>query len=67
MKTFLSPLNAAEEKEYLRRRKEGDPEAKKVLVERNMRLVAHISKKYQHEDRQAVLLFRMRGEGRCNR
>ncbi len=50
MKTFLSPLNAAEEKEYLRRRKEGDPEAKKVLVERNMRLVAHISKKYQNAE-----------------
>lgn len=50
MKTFLSPLNATEEKEYLRRQKEGDPEAKKVLVERNMRLVAHISKKYQNAE-----------------
>ena len=50
MKTFLSPLNAAEEKEYLKRQKEGDPEAKKILVERNMRLVAHISKKYQNSD-----------------
>ena len=50
MKTFLSPLNATEEKEYLRRRREGDPEAKKVLVERNMRLVAHISKKYQNSE-----------------
>ncbi len=50
MKNFLSPLNATEEKEYLKRRKEGDPEAKKVLVERNMRLVAHISKKYQNSE-----------------
>lgn len=50
MKTFLSPLNATEEKEYLKRRKEGDPEAKKVLVERNMRLVAHISKKYHNSE-----------------
>jgi len=50
LKTFLSPLNATEEKEYLRRRREGDPEAKKVLVERNMRLVAHISKKYQNSE-----------------
>lgn len=50
MKTFLSPLNATEEKEYLRRQKEGDQEAKKVLVERNMRLVAHISKKYQNAE-----------------
>ena len=50
MKTFLSPLNATEEKEYLRRWKEGDQEAKKILVERNMRLVAHVSKKYQNAD-----------------
>ena len=32
MKTFLSPLNATEEKEYLRRQKEGDEEAKKVYA-----------------------------------
>ena len=50
MKTFLSPLNATEEKEYLRRWKEGDLEAKKILVERNMRLVAHVSKKYQNAE-----------------
>lgn len=50
MKTFLSPLSAAEEKECLRRQKEGDEEAKKVLIERNMRLVAHISKKYQNAE-----------------
>ena len=50
MKTFLSPLNATEEKEYLRRWKEGDQEAKKILVERNMRLVAHVSKKYQNTE-----------------
>lgn len=50
MKTFLSPLNVTEEKEYLRRRKEGDEEAKKVLIEHNMRLVAHISKKYQNSE-----------------
>lgn len=50
MKTFLSPLNPTEEKEYLRRRKEGDQTAKKALVEHNMRLVAHISKKYQNSE-----------------
>lgn len=50
MKTFLAPLNAAEEKEYLKRWKEGDTEAKKVLIERNMRLVAHVSKKYQNAE-----------------
>lgn len=48
MKTFLSPLNAKEEQEYLKRLKEGNQEAKKVLVERNMRLVAHVTKKYQN-------------------
>lgn len=48
MKTFLSPLSATEEKEYLNRLKEGDQEAKKILVERNMRLVAHVTKKYQN-------------------
>ncbi|MBO5372032.1 MAG: RNA polymerase sporulation sigma factor SigK [Lachnospiraceae bacterium] len=50
MKTFLSPLSAAEEKECLRRWKEGDQEAKKTLIERNMRLVAHVSKKYQNTE-----------------
>ena len=48
MKTFLSPLNAKEEQEYLSRLKEGDWEAKQVLIERNMRLVAHVTKKYQN-------------------
>lgn len=48
MKTFLSPLNANEEQEYLKRLKEGDQEAKKVLIERNMRLVAHVTRKYQN-------------------
>lgn len=56
MKTFLSPLNATEEKEYLRRQKEGDEEAKKVLIERNMRLVAHISRKYQNAEEMEDLI-----------
>ena len=56
MKTFLSPLNATEEKEYLRRQKEGDQEAKKVLIERNMRLVAHISRKYQNAEEMEDLI-----------
>lgn len=50
MKTFLSPLDAKEEKEYLNQWKEGNLEAKKVLIERNMRLVAHVSKKYQNTE-----------------
>ncbi|MBO5302593.1 MAG: RNA polymerase sporulation sigma factor SigK [Lachnospiraceae bacterium] len=50
MKTFLSPLNEVEEKECLKKYKEGSQEAKKTLIERNMRLVAHISKKYQNAE-----------------
>ena len=44
--TFPKPLNEKEEKIYLDRLKDGDVEAKRVLVERNLRLVAHIVKKY---------------------
>ena len=47
LKTFLSPLTREQENEYLRQLKNGDLEARNVLIERNMRLVAHIAKKYQ--------------------
>lgn len=47
MKTFPKPLTAAEEREYMRRFSEGDEEARTVLIERNLRLVAHVIKKYQ--------------------
>lgn len=50
MKTFPQPLTAREEREYLKRYKEGDREAKNVLINRNMRLVAHVIKKYQGSD-----------------
>ena len=50
MKTFLTPLTSAEEQHYLRLYQEGDPEAKKILIERNLRLVAHIARKYQTSD-----------------
>ncbi len=42
------PLNAEEEKYYLEKMKEGSLEAKNTLIERNLRLVAHISRKYQN-------------------
>ena len=42
------PLNAEEEKFYLEKMKEGSLEAKNTLIERNLRLVAHISRKYQN-------------------
>lgn len=50
MKTFLMPLNAEEEKYYLEKMKEGSLEARNTLIERNLRLVAHISRKYQNGD-----------------
>ena len=50
MKTFPKPLSAGEEREYLKRCSEGDQEARDVLVLRNMRLVAHVVKKYQGTD-----------------
>ena len=50
MKTFPKPLTAREEREYLERYKEGDEEARSILIERNMRLVAHVIKKYQNTD-----------------
>ena len=48
MKMFPQPLAAEEEQYYLQRLKEGDGQARDVLVERNLRLVAHIVKKYQN-------------------
>ncbi len=50
MKTFLSPLSAKEEQAYFKRWKEGDTEAKHALIEHNMRLVAHICRKYQNTE-----------------
>ena len=46
LNSFPKPLTAAEEREYLRRYAQGDIEARNVLIERNLRLVAHIIKKY---------------------
>ncbi len=42
--SFPRPLKAAEEREYLARCAQGDLEARNVLVEHNLRLVAHIVK-----------------------
>ncbi|MEG2353228.1 MAG: RNA polymerase sporulation sigma factor SigK [Clostridium sp.] len=50
--SFPQPLDEAEEKKYLLRLKEGDLEAKSVLVERNLRLVAHIVKKYSYSNKE---------------
>ena len=47
MKTFLKPLTPEEERYYLQEYKQGSLEAKDILIQRNLRLVAHIVKKYQ--------------------
>ena len=51
MQSFLQPLSAKEERYYLLRLKEGDLEARNQLVEHNLRLVAHIVKKYNNLER----------------
>lgn len=51
MKSFLEPLSHEEESVYLKRLKDGDQEAKDVLILRNLRLVAHVVKKYASQDR----------------
>ena len=48
MKSFPPSLSADEEQYYLQKYLEGDLEAKHILIERNLRLVAHVIKKYQH-------------------
>ena len=44
--SFPKPLTEEEEKHYLRLSAQGDLEARNVLIERNLRLVAHVMKKY---------------------
>lgn len=45
---FPKPLTPNEEEHYLHKYKHGDEEAKNILIERNLRLVAHIVKKYSN-------------------
>lgn len=44
--SFPRPLTAEEERDYLQRSAAGDLEARNILIERNLRLVVHIMKKY---------------------
>lgn len=53
MKSFPKPLNANEEHEYLIRCRAGDIEARNILIEHNLRLVAYIVKKYASNDANA--------------
>ena len=55
--SFPKPLSAEEERYYLERSANGDLEARNILIERNLRLVAHIMKKYysQSSDQEDLL------------
>lgn len=45
---FPEPLSSEEEKKYLREMLEGNEKARNILIEHNLRLVAHIAKKYNN-------------------
>ncbi|MDR1065269.1 MAG: RNA polymerase sporulation sigma factor SigK [Oscillospiraceae bacterium] len=55
--SFQKPLSSSEENEYVEKMAAGDLEARRVLIERNLRLVAHIMKKYyaQENDREDLI------------
>ena len=50
---FPDPLSKEEEEEYLKKAQLGDKEARNKLIEHNLRLVAHIVKKYEHSKEDA--------------
>jgi len=50
---FPKPLSQEEEKEQIKKYKEGDQEAKQILISHNLRLVAHIVKKYSNSTKDA--------------
>ncbi len=52
--SFPRPLKAAEEREYLHKCAMGDLEARNILVEHNLRLVAHIVKKRESKRREGT-------------
>ena len=57
MRTFPKPLSADEEAYYMKKSREGDQSARDILILRNMRLVAHVVKKYQGTDHEAEELL----------
>jgi RNA polymerase sporulation-specific sigma factor len=50
LKTFPKPLSPQEEQQYLKLWQNGDKKARDVLIERNLRLVAHVIKKFSYTD-----------------
>ena len=55
--SFPQPLSPQEEQIYLQRLAQGDQEARSVLIERNLRLVAHVIKKFENtgEDQEDLI------------
>lgn len=55
--SFPQPLNPKEEQHYLNRMAQGDTDARGVLIERNLRLVAHVIKKFENtgEDQEDLI------------
>lgn len=47
---FPEPLTSEEERQCLEKLKQGDDEARNILIERNLRLVAHVAKKYSNSN-----------------
>lgn len=52
MQSFPQPISAAQETVYLRQYQNGDMHARDILIERNLRLVAHIVKKYMNSGKE---------------
>lgn len=52
LKSFPKPLSTKEEQEYLEQCEAGIKKARDILIERNLRLVAHISKKYSSNEKE---------------
>lgn len=50
MQSFPQPLSVEEENEYIERWEKGDKDARNILIERNLRLVAYLVKKYSNSD-----------------
>lgn len=53
MKAFQKPLSTKEEQEYLKQYQNGSKAARNILIERNLRLVVHIVKKYTTLEKEA--------------
>ena len=66
MQSFPQPLSVEEENEAIERWEQGDREARNILIERNLRLVAYLVKKYSNSDHSVDDLISI-GEGNALR